>query len=192
MKNRSRLLVRGVTALLVAYVAANGALVGIGLSDHVARADIALVLGSKVASDGTLSRRLEARLDEALRLRGQGLFDLIVVSGAVGQEGRDEAAAMKGYLVAKGVPADSILTDSAGMNTFASARNLKAILAARRLQSVLVISQYFHVPRCRLALARFGIAPIYWSHARHFEWRDLYSIPRELVGIVRYAVGSYE
>lgn len=191
MINRPSLLRRIVTTLFVAYVTANGALVAVGLSDHVARADLALVLGSKVAPDGTLSRRLQARLDEALRLHRQGLFGMIVVSGAVGQEGRDEAAAMKGYLVAQGVPADSVIADSAGVNTYASARNVKAILAERGLRSVLVISQYFHVPRSRLALARFGIAPLYWSHARHFEWRDLYSIPRELVGLVRYAMRSY-
>jgi uncharacterized SAM-binding protein YcdF (DUF218 family) len=58
--------------------------------------------------------------------------------------------------------------------------------------SVFVVSQYFHLPRARLALERFGISPVYSAHAHFFEWRDLYSSPRELAGYVRYYLRSYD
>ena len=46
----------------------------------------------------------------------------------------------------------------------------------------MVVSQYFHVPRMRLALERAGVTPVYSAHAQYFELRDVYSIAREVVG----------
>lgn len=53
-------------------------------------------------------------------------------------------------------------------------------------KSVLVITQYFHIPRSRLALSRAGIDPVYSAHARYFELRDIYSIVREVIGCLAY------
>ena len=99
---------------------------------------------------------------------------------------------MRDYLVAHGVPADRVVVDSSGATTYASARATARIVRERHLQSVFVISQYFHIPRARLALGRFGIAPVYSAAPRYFEWRDLYSAPRELVGYVSYSLRSYQ
>jgi uncharacterized SAM-binding protein YcdF (DUF218 family) len=62
----------------------------------------------------------------------------------------------------------------------------------RGFRSVLIISQYHHLPRARLAMRRFGIAPVYTAHARYFEWRDIYSICREIPGFLKYACRSYD
>ncbi len=127
-----------------------------GLRDDLAPADVGLVLGSKVERDGQPSRGLRARLDRAVDCYRAGCFPQIVVSGGVGKEGYDEAAAMDAYLIAAGVPADRIFSDSQGNTTYASAKNLHHLAQEHRWQTVMVITQYFHVPRARLALRHFG------------------------------------
>jgi vancomycin permeability regulator SanA len=157
-----------------------------GLSDQIGRADVALVLGNKVELDGTPSPRLRARLDKTLELYRAGDFPFVIASGGVGMEGHDEAVVMRDYLVAGGIPGDRVIVDSKGTTTFASARNTLRIARAHDFKSVLVVSQYFHVPRARLALRGFGVKVVYSAHAPFFEARDFYSVPRELFGYVSY------
>jgi vancomycin permeability regulator SanA len=159
-----------------------------GLHDEMGRADVAVVLGNKVELDGTPSARLKARLDCAARLFKGGWFPAIIVSGGTGIEGFDEAAVMKRYLVDSGIPAAAIVEDNQGLTTFATAANTARILGERNGDSVLVVSQYFHISRSVLAMQRCGIAEVYSAHAEHFEPRDLYSIPREVIGYARYFV----
>jgi vancomycin permeability regulator SanA len=163
-----------------------------GLHDEVGNADVGLVLGSKVQSDGTPSPRLRARLDRTLDCYRAGYFPTIIASGGVGREGFDEAAVMRDYLVNHGVPSDHVIVDSGGITTFASARNACGIARQRKFRSVFVVSQYFHIPRARLALRRFGMATVYSAHARLFEVRDVYSAPRELFGYLRYLFRNYQ
>ena len=53
-----------------------------GHVDHIRQVDVAVVFGNKVNTDGTLSKRLQARLDEYIVLYNQGYFRKIIVSGA--------------------------------------------------------------------------------------------------------------
>lgn len=162
-----------------------------GLRDELGKADTALVLGSKVELDGRPSARLRARLDRTLALYREGYFPFVIVSGGVGKEGFDEAAVMKDYLVVQGIPADRIKTDSGGVTTFASARNTRLIAQKKKFGSVLVVSQYFHLPRARLALKRFGMHTVYSAHAHYYEGRDVYSSLREAVGYADYFFRQY-
>jgi vancomycin permeability regulator SanA len=163
-----------------------------GLHDDIRSADLGVVLGNTVYPDGTPSPRLAARLDRALELYREGIFHLVLVSGATGKEGQDEALVMRDYLLQRGVPTADVLVDSNGDSTFATAANTHKLMQQRGLQSAVVISQYFHVPRARLALRRFGVAKVYSAHARYFELRDLYSAPRELIAFLRYSFRSYD
>ncbi|MDB6174376.1 MAG: hypothetical protein JWL59_3687 [Chthoniobacteraceae bacterium] len=162
------------------------ALIWDGLHDEIGTADLGVVLGNTVNIDGSPSPRLAARLDRTLELYRQGAFPLVLVSGALGKEGHDEASVMRDYLTSRGIPSTQVIVDSDGRTTFATAKNTKALMKLRRLRSVLVVSQYFHMSRAKLAMRRFGISTVYSAHARHFEARDLYSIIRELVGYLSY------
>jgi uncharacterized SAM-binding protein YcdF (DUF218 family) len=99
---------------------------------------------------------------------------------------------MRHYLLQRGVPSADVLVDSNGGSTFATAASAHRLMQERGLHSAIVISQYFHVPRARLALRGFGVEKVYSAHARYFELRDLYSVPRELIGFLRYALRSYD
>ena len=156
------------------------------MSDRLGNADVALVLGNQVNPDGSPSPRLIARLDEAADLFQEGYFPKIIVSGGTGKEGVPEGTAMKNYLVSEGVPHSAILVDDQGNDTQASAENTVATMKAGNMKSVLVITQYFHVPRSKLALSKLGVSEIYNSHPRFFEARDIYSIVRELPAYLKY------
>lgn len=185
-------LIRTVFAAIALFVLATVVLCLAGLRDDIGKADVALVLGSKVELSGKPSLRLQARLDKTVELYKAGWFPRVIVSGGLGKEGFDEAAVMRDYLAAHGVPSDHILLDSKGNTTFDSAQNTLQILRQQQLKSVFVISQYFHIPRSRLALKRTGIAEIHSASPSYFELRDLYSAPRELIGYFSYLLRSFE
>jgi len=173
-------------AVLVVLFGAAG-LVLDGLNDDVQVSDVAVVLGSKVMTDGQPSERLRARLDRAGELWRQGMFRYCIVSGGTGIEGYSEAQVMADYLAAQDkVPREAIILDEQGINTEATARNSAAIMRSRGLRSALVVTQYFHITRSRYALRRAGIETVGTAHARFFEARDVYSTARELVALPAY------
>ncbi|WP_045107447.1 YdcF family protein [Legionella hackeliae] len=157
-----------------------------GLSDKIHNSDVAIILGSKVNPDGTPSQRLAARLDKGIKLYQQGVVSYIIVSGGTGKEGINEAIAMKDYLVNHDIPAAHILMDKNGDNTRATAYNCTQLMRQYHFKSALIISQYFHITRTRLALQQCNISPIYNAHANYLEWRDGYSIVREVAGFYYY------
>ena len=184
---RRRLLFLAVVPLAIPALCV-AALVIDGLTDVVGKSDVAVVPGNMVYPDGTPSRRLAARLDRARALYAEGRVKAVIVSGGTGAEGYDEARAMKAWLVAHGVPASVIIEDSEGVTTMATARNSAAIMRAHGMNTAAVATQYFHVPRTVLALRKTGVTVNQTSHARYAEWRDLYSIPREVVGYASYLI----
>lgn len=158
-----------------------------GFNDEIQHADVAVVYGNKVHPNGKPSKRLRMRLDRALELYRKGWFPHIVVSGGVGVEGRDEAVVMKQYLVKHGVPARVIHVDSKGINTFHTSIFTTRLLRKQKWRSVLLISQYYHITRAKLTHRRFGVSNVYSAHATyHFEWREPYSILREVAGFYVY------
>lgn len=165
---------------------AAAALVLVGLNDTVADADLIVVPGNTVAADGTPSPRLRARLDVALKVFREHRAPSIFVSGGIGREGFDEAVSMSNYLVKNGVPATAIVKDNLGVDTLATAKNAAHFMRANGLKKAIVATQYFHVPRTRLALERNGVNVVGTEHAHYFEIRDLYSIFREAVGYATY------
>lgn len=159
-----------------------------GLQDNVHAADVAVILGNEVTSDGQPSDRLKARLDKAVEIFYQGQTHNFIVSGGIGKEGWDEAQVMANYLIYKSIPAENIFVDSAGITTEATAQNSAIIMNDNNWKSVLIVSQYFHIARTRLAFQKQGIAEIYWASAQYFEARDLYSIFREFFAFYAYLV----
>lgn len=165
-----------------------GLMVADGLTDDIRRSDVAVVLGSKVHPDGRPSARLAARLDRALQLYRGGWVRQVIVSGGTGREGVPEGTAMKHWLVARGVPATAVIVDDQGVDTMATARNTAALMARHDFDTVIVVSQYFHISRTRLAFSKAGLTDVGTAHPDYFEWRDLYSLAREIPGYASYLV----
>lgn len=192
MPRLKTLLLRGLAALACLVLLAAAALVATGLAARAPAAnlaaDVAVVLGNTVAPDGTPSPRLAARLDRAYDCYAAAQCRIVFVSGGVDPAGHDEAAVMRGYLLARGVPADRVVADSLGNDSWATARHASAYMRDHGYARAVAITQYFHVPRTMLALKRHGVAQVGGASPRFFEARDLYSILRELPAIAWYAI----
>lgn len=161
-----------------------------GLSDNIHRGDVAVVLGSKVNSDGLPSPRLMARLNKSIQLYKDKMTRHIIVSGGTGKEGFDESEVMKEYLITHGIPKSAIITDSQGANTQSTAQQSALLMKKYGFKSALIVSQYFHLSRTRMAFKQCGISQVYTAHAPYFEWRDVYSTAREVVGFYYYLLSN--
>ena len=108
----------------------------------------AMVLGSHVSRGGVPSRELAARLEKGRQLYRAGLARRIIVSG-LAEPGYDEPDAMAVWLERRGVAPVDVVIDRGGYRTAASMAD--AVVAG--VQSLLVVSQRYHLPRA-LYLAR--------------------------------------
>jgi len=157
-----------------------------GVTDDVIPADVIVVLGSRVDDSGEPSARLQARLDEAVAVYRAGAAPAILVSGGTGPSGFDQARVMAEYLVAGGVPSSAIWEDPEGFNTRATAENTAVLLQEQGWDSVIITTQYFHISRTRLAMHQAGVVDVGTSSPSYFGLRDLYSLPREVIGYGSY------
>ncbi|MDB5268994.1 MAG: hypothetical protein JWP58_2034 [Hymenobacter sp.] len=152
-----------------------------GLIDEGKFADIAVILGNKVNQDGTLSSRLERRLECGLQLYLGGRTKKLLVSGGLGKEGFLEGNKMKDFLVRRGVPDTVIIVDNHGDNTLATVKNTLRIRDSLDYTSLLVVSQYFHVTRTKMLFRKHHFTAISSVSPRYFEARDAYALLREFV-----------
>lgn len=164
-------------------------IVSSGFRDQPGPAAAALVLGNKVEESGVPSDRLMRRLLAAHALYRTGNVKQFVVSGGLGQEGHDEAVVMRHALVALGVPAAAVIIDSAGVDTMATARNYALLSKIHGLGSPVIVSDYFHIERVRLALAKCGIRTEFQQHALFdFHIKEIWYVPREVIGYYGYLI----
>lgn len=150
-----------------------------GLKDEGKSATIAVVLGTTVNTDGTLSERLEKRLECALQLYHDQRVKKIIVSGGLGKEGFYEGDKMKEYLVSKGVPDSLVIADNKGNNTTATVTNVIRMKDSLHYDSLITVSQYFHQTRIKMLFNKEGLENISSVSPDYFEYRDLYSLFRE-------------
>ena len=166
----------------------NLGIVLIGLSFSPATSDVVVVLGNEVLANGKPSDRLQARLDSAIDVYNNKLAQYIIVSGGVGKSGYDEARVMASYLVDKKIDTIRVIIDSNGVNTKATAENAAKIMKERKFNSVIIASQYFHLPRCYFAFYKIGISNISAIYPRYFEIMDIFSTFRESIAIIKYLI----
>jgi vancomycin permeability regulator SanA len=160
-----------------------------GLRDENIKSDIGVIFGNKVNPDGTLSERLEKRLLKGIELYNDSLVKLIIVSGGLGKEGHFEGTKMYEYLIKNGIPKDRIVIDNYGNTTEVTAHNVKKMNL--KIHSLIVISQYYHISRAKLAFRNNGYDNVYGAHANYFEMRDTYSLVREFFGYYKYQFSKH-
>ncbi|MBX3503492.1 MAG: YdcF family protein [Alphaproteobacteria bacterium] len=119
-------------------------------------ADVALVLGAApFLADGKPNRFFEYRLDAAADLFRAGKVKYLLASGdSVSDPHYDETTAMKRGLVKRGVPAEAIYRDTAGVRTLDSVLRARDLYGQRRM---VIVSQDFHVRRAVWLAREHGI-----------------------------------
>lgn len=114
--------------------------------------DAIIVLGAQVNPGGEPSIQLQWRLDAAVNAWKEKNTVIVTCGAQGGNEPAPEALVMRDYLMAKGVPEETILTDAVSYNTRQNIRNAAALLAGREVERVLIVTSDYHLPRA-MALA---------------------------------------
>jgi vancomycin permeability regulator SanA len=160
----------------------------VGLNDNSQKADCILILGNKVNEDGTLSDRLQSRVDKGFELYTKKMAPIIIVSGGLGKEGYYEAREMKKSLLKKGVDSSAIIMDDEGLTTYETMLNYLSIAKENNFNSVIVVSQFYHLQRSRAMLRSLKMKNIYTTHSDYFELRDFYSLLREFFAYYAFLI----
>jgi uncharacterized SAM-binding protein YcdF (DUF218 family) len=183
------------TALVFAVLA-----VGIGVAvllaavwrqartDQARPADAIVVLGT-AQWNGYPGTVLQARLDHALDLYRQGLAPVIVVTGGrmPGDE-FTEAEAARTYLLEQGTPDEAILLENAGRDSWESMRGVRVLAEAAGVDSLLLVSDGFHLFRLKLMARDLGLSaaasPAPNSPIRAGGGAEFGYMVREVAGVV--------
>jgi uncharacterized SAM-binding protein YcdF (DUF218 family) len=150
---RSRL--RDLLLVALAFIVGGAALTAftvyriwdVGQHDNRRPVDAIVVLGA-AQYNGRPSAVLAARLDHAIELYKEGYApNFIVTGGKLPGDRLTEAATERNYAVARGVPASAILGETTGRTTLESIQNVRALLDAHGLHTVLFVSDRTHMLR---------------------------------------------
>ena len=177
---------RVVVALVVLLVASWGVSAAFVLRaanrDDAQRAQAIVVLGA-AQYRGRPSPVLRARLDHAVALFNQGLAPRVVVTGGMAEgDTASEAAVSRIYMLNAGVPDSAILLENEGRTTGQSLERVARLLHARRMDTVVVVSDPFHVLRASFVATRAGLVA-YRSPTRTDDvWRRLVRQPSYFLG----------
>ncbi len=161
-----------------------------GMPDTKDKADVAIVLGNRVYSDGSLSSWLQGRVDVALGLYRNGQVQKIFVSGGIPDEpsAYAEGTAMKRYLVKNGVPDTAVIIDDHGDNSYLTAKHFVEWNQNKGYTSAIVVSQFFHITRCKMILHKLGFANVKSASSNVYHWKDALSATREFFAFYKYLV----
>jgi len=148
----------------------------------------AIVLGARVAPDGSPTRSLRRRAEAAAALYHEGRVDRIVASGGIVGHPPAESEAIGQILAGAGVPSTRIIIEDRSRNT------LENIVFSRDLlppgTPVVLVSDAWHLPRARLVARRLGLSAT-TAHpplrgAR--PWPTAKGLAREAVAFLIYLV----
>ncbi len=125
--------------------------------DESRPADAIAVFGA-AEYDGRPSPVLRARLDHALELYRRGLAPLVITLGGGDPADRhSEGGVGHDYLLAHGVPEQSIIAETQSDNTEESAERLAVIARANGLKNIVVVSDGTHLFRIHAICERDGL-----------------------------------
>ncbi|MEU0737980.1 ElyC/SanA/YdcF family protein [Streptomyces sp. NPDC006134] len=120
----------------------------------VPRTEVAVVFGAGLW-EGEPSPYLARRLDAAAQLYRAGRIEVVLVTGDNSRDDYDEPDAMRAYLTRHGVPAERIVGDYAGFDTWDSCVRAKKVFGVDR---AVPISQGFHIRRAVALCQEAGVA----------------------------------
>jgi uncharacterized SAM-binding protein YcdF (DUF218 family) len=145
-------------------------------------ADAIVVLGCALHA-GAPSPALTRRVECGAALLARGVAPRLVLSGG-GQSGRPEAEAMAALAAALGVPAERMLLEPHSRDTIGNAFNSAALLRARGLASVVLVSDAYHLARARILFRHAGLIVAATDHPPPRSWlRELPFYLREVAAL---------
>ncbi|HEX5809171.1 MAG TPA: ElyC/SanA/YdcF family protein [Anaerolineales bacterium] len=116
---------------------------------------VAIVFGAGLRRDGTPTAILRDRVETAAELYFSGKVEKILMSGDNRFDYYNEPEAMRRYAISLGVPTQAIAMDYAGRRTYDTCYRARAIFG---VESALLVSQKFHLPRALFLCNTLGLA----------------------------------
>ncbi len=107
--------------------------------------------------NGVPSEVFQARLDHAFDLYEQGYAPLIALTGGkMPGDAFTEAESGAQYLIERGVPASDLVWENEGRSTWQSMQGVTDVLDQRDVESVLIVTDGFHLMRSELMARKLG------------------------------------
>jgi len=162
-----RLLFAYLPLLALSYVLVLYTLIRLSASgDEAQPADIIVVFGA-AQYNGRPSPVFRARLDHTASLFRASYASRIMTTGGHGPDARfTEADVGKEYLLRRGIPSGSILTEPSGSTTLGTIKRVLEFLRGQHLDKVIAVSDGFHLFRAKQIFRDNGII-VYGSPAKH-------------------------
>jgi uncharacterized SAM-binding protein YcdF (DUF218 family) len=189
-----RQVVLGALALLLALAAAFVALYRSverqAPVDETRAADVAIVLGAAVERGGRPSPSLRVRTQHAIELYRTGRVRMLFLTGGLGRNAPSEAEVMRRLALAAGVPEAALVLDETATSTQESMAAARAEAERRGWQTVLVVSEPFHLPRARQMARDAGLdayaSPAVGSPIQRIERLRRFYMAREAAALLWY------
>ena len=160
-------------------------------ASRIDHADAVAVLGA-AEYGGLPSPVFRGRLEHAALLYRRDFTDRVIVLGA-GRAGdrTTEAEAGREWLVADGLPSDSVFADPVGNTTLESLYGLARFMRTHGLSSVFLVSDPWHNLRIRRMARDLGVrgyVSATWHSAAKSQWTRLAGYARETFAYLAYRV----
>ncbi|MBZ4022820.1 hypothetical protein CKO11_10145 [Rhodobacter sp. TJ_12] len=149
---------------------------------------IALVLGARVAPDGTPSAALRRRVAHAISLYQAGQVGRLILSGGAFDGAPAEATVMADLCRAAGLPAAALIQEPKARNTRENFTCARPLLGAET--ALVVVTDRYHARRARLAAGGLGLSlRLSCPPAPDLAWHQYLKLAaREAVASLWYAL----
>jgi uncharacterized SAM-binding protein YcdF (DUF218 family) len=158
--------------------------------DEARPADLIMVLGA-AEYNGRPSPVLRARLDHALDLyRRSFAAHIMTTGGAGGDPVFTEGGVGRAYLMSRGVPSDAIIVENQGESTVYSIAMAGEIMRRMGLNSVIVVSDGYHIYRVKKMLEAGGLK-VYGSPRKDHNspLRERWNYLKQAIGYLLWRAG---
>ncbi len=151
---------------------------------------VAVIFGAGLTRTGEPTAILKDRVETGAQLYFAGKVQKLLMSGDNRTLNYNEPEAMRQYAMSLGVPSAAIVLDYAGRRTYDTCYRARAIFG---LDSVLLVTQAFHLPRALFLCNALGIKAAGVQAANHRYWPPLMLIwnVREQLATVSAFVDVY-
>ena len=149
------------SGLLIIFVVATNAIIYTETKAYIyndvgdaLNAEVALIPGAAVFSNGSLTPIFMNRVDVAIKLYESKKVSKILVSGDNSTLSHNEVNPVRKYLLARGIPDEDIFLDHAGFDTYSTMYRARDIFG---VTSLIIATQSFHLPRAVFIARRLGM-----------------------------------
>ena len=122
--------------------------------DSVPSKRVAIIFGAQVTRRGRLSTMLRDRVATGIDLYQAGKVEYLLMSGDGREVSYNEPAAMRDYALERGVPAEAILIDPAGLRTYDTCYRARDTFG---LSDAILVTQEFHLDRALFICNGLGV-----------------------------------